>query len=156
MSAGWAGPAGKGLTPRGDKPVERVQLSRLFRCPHPNSPHSIPMASAAAVAKEHSHSVTEIQTEPSCAGGRRRGLGRLTRGSGGGGRGAPGAGGAGWRRGRCARGGRAPGPRRRHLPGQGVGAARQTPRGRRRLGARGRRSQGAAKCKQSAMISLFS
>lgn len=52
--------------------------------------------------------------------------------------------------------GRAPGPRRLHLPGQGAGAARRTPRGRWRLGMGGRLSPGAAKCKQSAMISLFS
>lgn len=140
-----------GLTPRGDS--HTVPLSSPLRCPHP-----FPMAAAAAAtaaAKEQSHSVTEIHTEPSCAGGRGRGLGRLQgewRGRGG----APGAGGGGVAAG-AARVAAAPRARgRRHLPGQGAGAARPTPRGPRRLGAGGPRSPGAAKCKQSAMISLFS
>lgn len=87
-----------GLTPRGDS--HTVPLSSPLRCPHP-----FPMAAAAAAtaaAKEQSHSVTEIHTEPSCAGGRGRGLGRLQgewRGRGGGRRGPAGAG---WRRGRRA------------------------------------------------------
>lgn len=106
-------------------------------CPHPNSPHPFPAvaAAAAAAAEDASLGVAEIQAEPSCAGGPRRREGRR-------------GGGAGWRRGRRA-------GRRRHLPGRGAGAARRL------LGARGGwgpavARPGAAKCKQSAMISLFS
>jgi hypothetical protein len=76
----------------------------------PGERPTVPKAAVAAAA-EQSRRVTEMQTEPSCAGGR-----------GGGGGGGAAGGGAGRRRGRR---GRArwprPGPRWRHLPGQGAG-----------------------------------
>lgn len=88
--------------------------------------------------------------------GQGEGVGATAGGVAGAGGGPPGAGGGGVAAG-AARVAAAPRARgRRHLPGQGAGAARPTPRGPRRLGAGGPRSPGAAKCKQSAMISLFS
>lgn len=137
----WAGPAGRGPDPQrrltgGGGPA--LQAAPL---PPPQLPPSLPQGCCTLSRSSPSSQGTEPERhrkrEPSCAGGRRRGPGRQTRGSGGARAGAAWGRGAGWRRGRCARWPRPrPAPASLTRPGRGGSSADSS--GRRRLGAGGR------------------
>lgn len=131
-----AGPAGAGLTPRRRLTAAAGCCSRGRSAAPTPAPPSLPHAcctgralSSRSPGSRGTEPSRHRHPEPSCAGGRRRGPGRQTRGSGGARAGAARGRGAGWRRGRCARWPR-PGPAPASLtrPGRG-GQLGRHPRG---------------------------
>lgn len=133
-----ASPAGGGPDPRVPRREEGA-LHRTRICdPHPTFPHPFPELQRLPRTRAASPKSTASPAAP----GPEEGAGAAGEGR------EAGAGGAGWRRGRRA-------GRRRHLP---AGAWGQLADSSGAAAAWGRRSRGpgAAKCKQSAMISLFS